>query len=132
MYSAMNSRGKDLVPGFHENSWMSFFFTTWIIVGAFFMTNLFVGVVISAFNREQERLGKHFLLTESQKKWVETKILVLKVHPKIRMIEPTNSFRKLCYTIADSRVKYYIVFSSIMLNVIVLAIRWPNMSESAE
>ena len=35
-----------------------------IIVGNFFVLNLFVGVVISTFYYEKEKLGKLFLLTK--------------------------------------------------------------------
>jgi len=34
-----------------------------MIVANFFVLNLFVGVVISTFNREKENLGKSFLMT---------------------------------------------------------------------
>jgi hypothetical protein len=36
-----------------------------IILGNFLVLNLFVGVVVSTFNREQQILGKNFLLTEN-------------------------------------------------------------------
>ena len=36
-----------------------------MIVGSFFILNLFVGVVVSNFNREKEKIGKDFLLTKS-------------------------------------------------------------------
>ena len=52
------------------------------------MANLFVGVVISSFNRESENIGKHFLLTEEQKKWIETRLLVVRVNPKSAYIRP--------------------------------------------
>jgi len=64
MYKMMNSNGPDLVPGYKVNYFISAFFIFFIIFGAFFIINLFVGVVISAYNRESERLGKHFLLTD--------------------------------------------------------------------
>lgn len=52
-----------MVPGFNNSPLVVIFFVLFIIFGAFFMTNLFVGVVINAFNRESDRLGKDFLLT---------------------------------------------------------------------
>ena len=41
------------------------------------MLNLFVGVVISTYNREKERLGKDILLTDEQREWLETKLLLI-------------------------------------------------------
>lgn len=43
----------------------------------YFITNLFVGVVISTYNREKEKSGTHFLLSNKEKKWLETKLLVI-------------------------------------------------------
>ena len=40
-------------------------FILYIVVCSFFILNLFVGVVITTYNREKEKLGKNFLLTES-------------------------------------------------------------------
>ena len=64
MYKAMNSRGPNMQPGSKESYSSSLFFMGYIIFGAYFMANLFVGVVISSFNRERENLGKHWMLTE--------------------------------------------------------------------
>lgn len=41
-----------------------FFFIGFMIIGSFFLLNLFVGVVISSFNREKDALGGVGLLTE--------------------------------------------------------------------
>lgn len=35
-----------------------------MIVGSFFLLNLFVGVVISSFNREKDKIGGNNLLTD--------------------------------------------------------------------
>ena len=52
--------------------------------------NLFIGVVIAAFNAELERSGRDFMLTEVQKKWESTKILALKIQPLLVMVRPKN------------------------------------------
>lgn len=41
------------------------FFVAFMMVGSFFIINLFVGIIISNFNRERERIGKDFLLSTS-------------------------------------------------------------------
>jgi len=40
------------------------FFIIFVIVGSFFFLNLFVGVVISTFNIEHDKIGGNNLLTE--------------------------------------------------------------------
>jgi hypothetical protein len=41
-----------------------FFFIAFMVVGSFFLLNLFVGIVISSFNRQKALLGGSSLLTE--------------------------------------------------------------------
>jgi len=63
MYKAVDSRGIDMIPKEQESMANSVYFVLFIIVGSFFIKNLFIGVVISTYNREKEKLGKDFLLT---------------------------------------------------------------------
>jgi hypothetical protein len=64
MYAGMASNGVDYVPVPMKSPYYFIYFVLFIIVGNFFITNLFVGVVISTYNREKEKLGKLFLLTK--------------------------------------------------------------------
>jgi Ion transport protein len=40
------------------------FFISIVIIGNFFVSNLFIGVIIAKYNREQELFGKNFMLTD--------------------------------------------------------------------
>ena len=56
----------------------------YIIVGSFFTMNLFVGVVIEAFNsqkaeKEGDQIEKSLFADEDQKKWMKTQALLLKL-----------------------------------------------------
>jgi hypothetical protein len=64
MHQGMDVVGIDMQPKLENNYYWSLFFILFIIVGNFFVLNLFVGVVVSTFNREKELLGKNFLLTQ--------------------------------------------------------------------
>jgi len=77
MYRGEATRGIDLEPISKSRPYLAFFYIAFILVGSFFILNLFVGVMISTYNREKERLGKHHLLTQEQKKWVQAKLLVI-------------------------------------------------------
>jgi hypothetical protein len=52
MYKAMASRGIDLTQEQYHSPYLCIFFVLFIIVGSFVVSNLFVGVVISTYNRE--------------------------------------------------------------------------------
>ena len=67
MYRAMESNGPNEMPditGNNKHYYPALYYCFYIIFGAFFITNLFVGVVISTYNREKERLGNNFLLSD--------------------------------------------------------------------
>ena len=72
MHNGIASRSLDLEPKNGSRPYLAVFYIMFIIVGSFFILNLFVGVVISTYNREKEKLGKNFLLNDKQKKWLET------------------------------------------------------------
>ena len=77
MYRGIDAGGVNRVPVQNKSPHFAVFFILFIIAGSFFMLNLFVGVVISTYNREKEKQGKNFLLTKDQKKWLENKLLII-------------------------------------------------------
>ena len=101
MTNCNQARDLDLVPD--PNSSYSFvwvmFFIVFTVVGAFFFLNLFVGVVISTFNTEHDKLGGNDLLTEKQKEWIELRLLVLRSTPLRKFNEPKNCFRAIFFKI---------------------------------
>jgi len=52
-----------------------------VVFADFFIMNLFAGAVVMTFNQEKERLGKTYLLTDKQKRWLEQKRACLALAP---------------------------------------------------
>lgn len=65
MYRGMATTQIDYVPIKHNWDYWSLYFIFFMIVGSFFILNLFVGIVIATFNREKENLGQSSLLSDS-------------------------------------------------------------------
>jgi hypothetical protein len=67
MYLASKSKGEDQVADmFAKISVISAsFFMLIVVIGNFFIQNLFIGVIIAKFNREQELFGKNLMLTDA-------------------------------------------------------------------
>ena len=82
MYTGMSVKDVDEAIEWKSSPERSIFFIFFVIFGSFFILNLFVGIVISTFNREKEKLGKDFLLTEKQKQWLDMKLLMYRSKPK--------------------------------------------------
>ncbi len=103
-----------------------FYFITFIVIGSFFLLNLFVGVVISSFNKQKDDLGGFKHLTELQTEWIETqnKVLTSKPMPKARM--PHNKLGRFCYLINESQYFDLLIYTCIILNTFLLTLKWGN------
>jgi hypothetical protein len=71
MNRAVDSVDIDKQPVLNQNVIWSIFFMVFVFFGNFLILDLFTGVVVQTFNREKEILGKNFLLSDNQKKWIE-------------------------------------------------------------
>lgn len=54
-----------MVPKQFTALYRVFYFIIFIIVLNFFITNLFVGVVVSQYNKQKEMQGDNFMLTKN-------------------------------------------------------------------
>ena len=130
MYRTVRSNGESRQPdrsGKEFDIFAAFYYCFYIIFGAFFITNLFIGVVISTYNREKDRLGNNFLLSEEQKRWIETKLLVTRVQPKRVNIRPQNRLRGLMFDISEHKYFEAFILTCISLNAILMTIRYVGM-----
>lgn len=64
MFNSTRIKGTDMIPQYNAAPAYAVFFIIFMVFCFFFITNIFVGVLVSAFNREKERLGQKYLLTE--------------------------------------------------------------------
>jgi len=133
MWAAVDSRGVDIQPLKNNSIAWTIFFIFLVITFSFFLVNLFVGVVVSTFNQEKERLGKNFLLTGPQKEWLSMKLRCFGTKPAIvRRDEGANFLRRLCLKIANNRKFEPFVLACIIMNTIVLMIKYTNMPPAVE
>jgi hypothetical protein len=63
MYQGIDAVGVDMEPKFNHNRLMIIYFVGFMILGALFIINLFVGVVIDNFNKikDANELGSGFV-----------------------------------------------------------------------
>jgi hypothetical protein len=125
MHLVQDSRGPGFTPRTKNDPTAAVFYVAAVFFCSFFVFNMFVGVVVAAYNRESERLGRKFLLTEQQKSWIETKMKALSIKPKIKLSRPVIvSWRKPFFDLAEHRFSEKFVYSCIFINTLVLAIKW--------
>jgi hypothetical protein len=96
-----------------------------LIVGFFFFLNLFIGVVVTTFNNEHDKIGGNDLLTEKQREWIELKLLILRSAPMRRIKPPEESrFRMFFYKIQNNSKFDAFIYICIVLNTLALMLKW--------
>ena len=125
MYAGVDATEIDMQP-VRDNGWgWTFFFMGFMVVGSFFVMNLFVGVVIDNFNTMKDRLGGNYLLTESQKEWVKTQERLMKNVPtKRRTPAPTTPVRAWCYRVTSSNYFEGFIMTCIILNTVIMSMTY--------
>jgi hypothetical protein len=48
-----------------------------VVLGNFFVMNLYIGVIISKYNREKDITQKDVMITEAQKKWLKNRLNII-------------------------------------------------------
>ena len=64
MLNSLTSTDIDYVANAERSIFWTIFFIFFMIIGFFFFLNLFIGVVVTNFNTEKDRIGGNDLLTE--------------------------------------------------------------------
>jgi hypothetical protein len=148
MYAAVDSEGVDMQPRrYLKNSdgtdnyddksdtvLIILFYVMFIVVGSFFVINLFVGVVIDNFNSlKAAKEGGSVFMTDEQKEWSNTRKFVMKLRPKRQYKPPTNPFRKSMHDIMNIEKPLSFdafIMLCIILNSTVMAIEYHGMSDT--
>jgi len=134
MYHGVDTTSLDHQPVRDASPYLALFFVVFIIVGSFFVMNLFVGVTIDKFNEmkeKQEGFKGSILLTESQKKWVAIQKLLVACKPDRVPRRPSHSKgRASVYDFVVSDKFEVIVMVSIMLNIVVMALAHDGMNDT--
>ena len=98
MNAAIDQRGIDMQPVQDNNRIWALFFLIFLVLGSFFMLELFVGVIIENFAKIREVKG-HGLMTEAQRQWASTQAFIMKVKPERLIRRPAGKIRSRCYDI---------------------------------
>ena len=80
MYNGIDATGVDMQPKKNNQTYFVAYFVAYMIIGSQFIINLFVGVVIDNFTKikeKEEMGGKGVFITDSQKRWLEIRKVML-------------------------------------------------------
>jgi voltage-dependent calcium channel L type alpha-1D len=125
LYKAIDSTKEYKGPIYNNRKAVAIFFIAYIVVIAFFMVNIFVGFVIVTFQNEGEQEFKNSNLDKNQRSCIE---FVLKCRPYKRYI-PSNVRQYKIWWFVTSNTFEYTIFTTIILNTIVLSMNYYNAAK---
>jgi hypothetical protein len=135
MFSTVEATGRGTTPVHASANGSKFvycvYFVLFIVVGAFFVMNLFVGVVIDKFSAIKKEMNGSAFLTDEQKQWRQTQKMILRSTPPKAMLQPDclRCLRMPFYTCASSKRFEAATTAAIMANVLYMGSMRFNMSE---
>ncbi|KAH1178264.1 hypothetical protein KIL84_011966, partial [Mauremys mutica] len=121
MYAAVDSRDVDLQPVYEHHLYMYLYFVCFIMIGSFFMMNLFIGVVINNFNQQRKKIrGDHVFLTKEQKKYYNALKKLGSKKPQKPIPRPLNKYQGFFFDIVSSKAFEITIVTLICLNMIIM------------
>jgi hypothetical protein len=117
MNSGIDAVGIGEVPLREAQPIASLYFVLFMVAGNFFLSQLFVGVLVTSFGRSSGTA----LLTDAQMKWVQLNMLTLHIGADI-IPEPKQKFRALIFRCVTHPVFEAFISVCIAINVLMMAV----------
>ncbi|KAE9028177.1 hypothetical protein PF005_g2409 [Phytophthora fragariae] len=121
MLTSVDATDIDMQPIPNHREHWTFFFISFILVGTFFVMQLFVGVVIENFNNMKEKLDGTYLLSHIQREWLNINEAMLNLRPVRRLKTPLNLTRRALFRLALSPTLEITIMGCVLLNTVFMA-----------
>lgn len=104
-----------------------------ILIGSYFLINLFVGVIFFHFNKAQqnEKNKSSILLTDEQDKWVNIQKMIADAKPDfLSFKKPNNHLLLRIHSIVTKKEYEYFIMLSVFINILVLCLYTDTLNSS--
>ncbi|XP_048050616.1 sodium channel, voltage-gated, type I-like, alpha isoform X3 [Megalobrama amblycephala] len=123
MYAAVDSRGVEEQPEYEVNLYMYLYFVIFIIFGAFFTLNLFIGVIIDNFNQQKKKFGgQDIFMTEEQKKYYNAMKKLGSKKPQKPIPRPKNKIQGFIFDLVANQAFDIFIMVLIALNMVIMMV----------
>ncbi|XP_043103972.1 sodium channel, voltage-gated, type I-like, alpha [Puntigrus tetrazona] len=130
MYAAVDSRGVDEQPEYEVNLYMYLYFVIFIILGAFFTLNLFIGVIIDNFNQQKKKFGgQDIFMTEEQKKYYNAMKKLGSKKPQKPIPRPKNKIQGFFFDLVTNQAFDIFIMALIWLNMVTMMVETEDQSK---
>ncbi|XP_015271641.1 PREDICTED: sodium channel protein type 2 subunit alpha-like isoform X4 [Gekko japonicus] len=123
MYAAVDSKKLEEQPIYEDNLFMYLYFVIFIIFGAFFTLNLFIGVIIDNFNQQKKKIrGQDIFMTEEQKKYYNAMKKLGSKKPQKPIPRPANAFQGIIFDLVTKQAFDIAIMVLICLNMFTMMV----------
>uniref|UniRef100_A0A8C3B1A0 Sodium channel protein n=1 Tax=Cyclopterus lumpus TaxID=8103 RepID=A0A8C3B1A0_CYCLU len=130
MYAAVDSQSKqNEQPEYEINLKMYMYFVVFIIFGAFFTLNLFIGVIIDNFNQQKKKISQDIFMTEEQKKYYNAMKKLGSKKPQKPIPRPSNKIQGYIFDLTTKQAFDIIIMVLIWLNMVTMMVETDDQSD---
>ncbi|OMJ73663.1 hypothetical protein SteCoe_27598 [Stentor coeruleus] len=129
MYEGVDARAVGLSPVTNYNPAIAYYYIVYLLIGNFFLVNLFTVIVFSKFDeaKKNETSIATLFLTKKQLLWNEIQQLVVNVKPEVSNHQiPKSWIGRNLHEISKSKKFEVIIMVVIMLNMLIMAMPYDN------
>ena len=136
MYHAVDAVDEGFHPRANHNPGAAIFFVVFIVIGAFFVMNLFVGVTIDKFNEMKEENAAEgrgdgaVFVTEEQRRWQQVEKMLMQCKPVKHLDPPEHPARLRVFEIVTRDEFDAFIMVAIVANVVVMCMTHSDESEA--
>ncbi|KAM6955511.1 sodium channel, voltage-gated, type I-like, alpha [Lycodopsis pacificus] len=133
MYAAVDSGSKARdQPEYEINLKMYWYFVVFIIFGAFFTLNLFIGVIIDNFNQQKKKISQDIFMTEEQKKYYNAMKKLGSKKPQKPIPRPSNIIQGHIFDFITKQAFDIIIMVLIWLNMVTMMVETEDQTPEKE
>eukprot|EP00752_Nemacystus_decipiens_P001936 g1865.t1 len=127
-YAAVDSTSEDMQPIRDYALSRVWFFILFMLIGAYLVLNLFVGVVVDNFKKMSARAEGGLFATDNQRSWTKTQLIMHRLKPTRRRHSPTEPVGAWCFRLVHRPWFDPTVMVLIVLNTVVMAMEYFGQS----
>uniref|UniRef100_A0A8D3BR43 Sodium channel protein n=1 Tax=Scophthalmus maximus TaxID=52904 RepID=A0A8D3BR43_SCOMX len=116
-------------PEYEINLIMYLYFVVFIIFGAFFTLNLFIGVIIDNFNQQKKKISQDIFMTEEQKKYYNAMKKLGSKKPQKPIPRPSNKIQGYIFDFTTKQAFDILIMVLIWLNMVTMMVETDDQSE---
>ncbi|CAD8180886.1 unnamed protein product [Paramecium pentaurelia] len=127
---AWNAVDVDHQPIQNYNRIYALYFQLFFFLGNLCLLNMFIGLIVNAYQEAKMKAQNFHLLDETQREWFQIKMQIYNMQPLVKSKKPSNFIRKILFQLVKQ--KYFKIFWLIIIfcNTIILSMYFQRSDQN--